>query len=80
MPIAQENMELLLFSCEDVAPGRSYMVQKLVAFSFDNVSTEDMFTNVSQEVKLITWPVIINGFGICYMLDLSVCCPVISTE
>ena len=26
----------------------------------------------------MTWPVIINGFGICYMLHVCVCSPVIS--
>ena len=28
-----------------------------------------------QELELITWPVIINGFGICYMLNVCVCSP-----
>ena len=27
---------------------------------------------------MITWSVIINGFGICYMLHVCVCSPVIS--
>ena len=28
----------------------------------------------SQELQLITWPVIINGFGICYLLcSMFVC-------
>ena len=28
----------------------------------------------SQELQLTTWPVIINGFGICYMFNVCVCC------
>ena len=33
---------------------------------------------ITQELELITWSLIINGFGICYMLNICVCCLVIS--
>ena len=32
------------------------------------------------ELELIMWPVIINGFDICHMLNVCVCCPVISAQ
>ena len=33
---------------------------------------------IPQELELITWAMIINGFGICYMLNVCVDCLVIS--
>ena len=34
----------------------------------------------SQEFELIMWPVIINGVGICYVLNVCVCSLVISSD
>ena len=33
---------------------------------------------IPQDLELITLSVIINGFGVCYMLNVCACCPVIS--
>ena len=33
---------------------------------------------IPQELELILWPMIINGFDICSMLNVCACCPVIT--
>ena len=35
---------------------------------------------IQQEQELTTWVLIINYFGISYVLNVCVCCPVISAQ